>query len=82
MALSAAGSLKDLCPLVFGDHALELHQQLVLRSRCLWRFDENGLDTLAREFFDQQDLIGIFAAQPIRRVHQHGFDLTFRRKIA
>jgi hypothetical protein len=32
---------------------------LVLCSRCLWRFDENGLDTMACEFFDQQDLIGM-----------------------
>jgi hypothetical protein len=82
MALAAAGSFKDLCPLVFGDHALELHQQLVLRRGALRRFYEYGLDTMAGEFFDQKDLISVFAAQPIGRMHQHGLDLTFRRKIA
>ena len=62
MALAAAGSFKDLCPLVFGDHALELHQQLIFRRGALRRFYEDRLDTMTAEFLDQQDLIGVFAA--------------------
>jgi hypothetical protein len=62
MALAAAGSFKDLCPLVFGDHALKLHQQLILRRRTLRRLYEDRLDTMTAEFLYQQDLIGVFAA--------------------
>jgi hypothetical protein len=37
---------------------------------------------MAREFLEEKDLIGVFAAQPVGRIHQHGLDLTFRREIA
>jgi hypothetical protein len=94
VALAAAGSFeacpraglrpdpRDLGPLVFSDHALELHKELVLRRHRLWRRHEDGLDTMAGEFFDQQGLIGVFAAEPVGRMHQHDLDLTFRREIA
>ena len=82
MPLAAAGSLKDLRPLVFRDHALELHQQLILRCRCLWRLHEHRVNAMAREFFDQKPLIGIFSAQPVGCINQHRLDLTFRSEIA
>ena len=40
-------SLNDLRPLVFRDHALELHQQLILRCRCLWRLHEDCVNAVA-----------------------------------
>jgi hypothetical protein len=82
MTLAAAAPFKDLRPLVFRDHALELHKQLVLCRRCLRRLQEDGVDTMAREFFDQKNLISVFAAQPVGRIHQHRLDLTLRREIA
>src|SRR5271165_5851996 len=65
MALAAARSLEDLRPLVFRNHPLELYQEMILCRRCLWRLHENRIDTIARELFDQKDLIGVFAAQPV-----------------
>ena len=82
MPFAAAGSLKDLRSLVFRDHALELHQQLIFRCRCLWRLHEDSVNAVACEFFDQKDLIGIFSAQPVGCINQHRLDLTFRREIA
>ncbi len=82
MPLAAAGSLEDLRPFVFRDHALELYQQLILRCRCLWGLHEDSVNAMAREFFNQQDLIGIFSAQPVRCINQHRLDLTFCRKVA
>jgi hypothetical protein len=35
MALAAAGSFKDLCPLVFGDHALELQRSAIPCAQAL-----------------------------------------------
>ena len=82
VALAAAGAFEDLRPFVLGDHPLELHQELVLRCgrrRCL---EEHGLHTMAGEFFSQQHLIGILAAQPVGRVDQHRLDVTLGREVA
>jgi hypothetical protein len=37
---------------------------------------------MTAEGLDQQELTGIFVAQSVGCIHQHGFDLTLRRKIA
>jgi hypothetical protein len=57
-----------LGPFVLGDHALELDEQLVLRRRALRRVQKTGFDAVTGELLDQQNLIGIFATQPIERV--------------
>jgi len=44
--------------------------------------DENGLDPVAAELFDQENLIGIFSAQPIRRVDQDRLNVALGREIA
>jgi hypothetical protein len=40
MPFAAAGSFQDLRSFVFGDHTLELQQQLILRCCCLRGFDK------------------------------------------
>ena len=82
MALSAARSFKDLCPLVFRDHTLELQQELILRGFHWRRFDEHGIDAMPRQLLDEKDLIGIFPAQSIGRVDQDRVQLPLGRQIA
>src|SRR5450631_2701609 len=82
VALAAARSLEDLRPLVLGNHALELHEQLILGARALRRIDEERLNALPREFLHQQDLVGVLATQPVRRVDEHRLDLPLGGKIA
>ena len=82
MPLAPARTLENLGSLVLGDHALELQEQLVfgrVRLRCI---DEDCLHAVTQPFFDKQDLVRIFATQPIRRQNQHSLDLTFGDQVA
>ncbi len=80
--LPAARALEDLGPLVLGDHALKLHEELIFGGGALWRIEKARFDTLSRELFHQQDLVGILAAQAIGRVDEHGLNLPFGRQVA
>lgn len=82
MALAAARAFQDLRPFILGDHALELHQQLVFRGWRLRRLEEDRLDTMTGKFLDQQNLIRIRPAQAVGGMDQHGVDLPFGRQIA
>jgi hypothetical protein len=82
VALTAPRPFENLRPFVFGDHALKLQHQLIFRRVGMWRLDENGLDPVAAELFDQENLIGIFSAQPIRRVDQDRLNVALGREIA
>ena len=82
MAFTASRTLQDLGTFVFGDHALELQQQLVLGRLRLWGLDEDRLHAVTQPFLREQDLVGILAAQSIRRQHQHGLDLAFGDEVA
>ena len=82
MALAAAGPFEDLRTLIFGDHALELQHQLIFRRAGMWRLEENRLDAVAGELLGQQDLVGIFAAQPVRRVDQDSLNVALGGEIA
>ena len=59
--LAPAATLDDLGPLVFGDHALDLKQQVLLRAAADGIAQENDLDAAPGEFLEDQDLVGIFA---------------------
>jgi hypothetical protein len=82
MPLATARALQDLRPLVLGDHALELNQQLILGARALRCLHKEGLDTVASELFDQQDLVRVFAAQSIRRIGKYDLNVTLGSEIA
>src|ERR1700730_15982347 len=81
VSLTATRSLQDLRPLIFSDHALELHQQLIFRAGTLRRFRKQRLDSLAGELLDQQDLVRVLAAQAIRRVCEHYLDLPLGGEV-
>ena len=82
MALAAPGSFEDLRTLIFGDHALELQHQLIFRRAGMRRLEENRLDAVAGELLGQQDLVGVFAAQPVRRVDQDSLNVALGGEIA
>ena len=82
MELAAPGSLEDLGALVLGEHTLELEQQPVFRGLGAGRLDEQNLDAGAAELLDQQHLMDVLPAQPVRRINQDGLDRSFGRQIA
>src|ERR1700691_577759 len=82
MAFAAAGPFEDLRTLIFGDHALELQHQLIFRRARMRRLEENRLDTVASELLGQQDLVGVFAAQPVWRVDQDSLNVALGGEIA
>ena len=59
--LAPAAALHDLGPLVLGDHALDLEQQVLLGAVAEGVAQEDDLDAATGEFLEEQDLIGIFA---------------------
>jgi hypothetical protein len=60
--LATPRTFEDLRPFVSRDHPLKLEQQLILGRCRSRRTDKQGFDTCAREFLDQQNLIGISSA--------------------
>jgi len=72
--LATPVALHDLRLLVLGEHALELHQQLVLRGIAARALDELHPRTGAGELLDQQRLVSELAGQPVGRVAQHHID--------
>ena len=46
------------------------------------RLEENRLDAVAGELLGQQDLVGVFAAQPVRRVDQDSLNVALGGEIA
>ncbi len=82
MPFTTPRALQDLRSFVLGDHALELHQQLIFRSGALRCIHKARLDSLSGELLDQQNLVGIFATQSIRRVDEYDLDLPFGSEVS
>jgi hypothetical protein len=61
MLLASAATLHDLGTLVFGDHALDLEQQVRLGTTPDGVAQENDLDAAPGEFLEDQHLIDILA---------------------
>jgi len=82
VSLTTTRSLQDLRPLIFGDHALELHQQLIFRTVALWPLHKQRLDSVAGELLDQQNLVRVLPAQAVRRLREHNLDLPFGGEVS
>jgi hypothetical protein len=80
--LAAAAALEDLGPLVLGDHALHLQEEIVFWRAPQLAIEEDQLHTATLELVDQQDLIGVFAGQAIRRVDVKAIDGAVGCRIA
>jgi hypothetical protein len=61
--LAAAAPLGDLGTLVFGDDALHLEQQIILRALARRVVEEHQLDPRAAELIHQQRLVGVAPAR-------------------
>src|SRR5215208_8086831 len=66
VALSAPTALEHLGPLVFGEHALELQQQAILRGVSDRAIEEDHLRAGAGELLQQQHLMRVAAGEAIR----------------
>jgi hypothetical protein len=64
--LATAAPFHDLGPLVLGDHALDLDQEVLRGVIAVGVAEEDDLDAATGEFLEDQDLIGIFARETIR----------------
>jgi hypothetical protein len=82
LQLAAPEALAEDGALVFGDGTLDLQQERIVgivRDRVL---QERHLDAGAAELLQQQDLVGVFARQPVRRQHGDDRDGTVAHGIA
>lgn len=72
---AAAVALGDLRALVFGDHALHLHQQRGLRVLAERRaFEEPHLALKPLQLLEDQHLVGVGAREPIGAQAQHAVE--------
>jgi hypothetical protein len=81
MPFAASRTLDDLRSLVFRDHALKLHHQLILWRGAGRSLEKNQFDTLTVELLRQQNLIRVLPAETIRRVRQHCLYVSLRRQV-
>jgi hypothetical protein len=82
MPLAAPRALDNLRSFVLGDHALELHQQLILGRRATRRANKQSLNAGASKLLDQKNLICVPSAQPIGRIDQNHLNQSLGGKIA
>jgi hypothetical protein len=82
MPTPAPRTLQNLGPLVFGNDALNLQQELVLRCTADRPVQEHDLGAAAAKLLDQEHLVGVASRQPVRRVHVNAFDLSASHRIA
>ncbi len=66
MPASTAAAFQDLGPLVLGDHALDLEQEIVLGAGADGAVHEDDLGAGPPELLDEEDLIGVAPGQTVR----------------
>ena len=74
MPTPAPRPLKNLGPLVFGNDALNLQQELVLRRIADRPVQEHDLGPAAAKLLDQEHLVSMASRQPVRRMHVNALD--------
>ena len=79
--LAPTRALQNFGSLVFGDHPLHLHQQLVFGGATSRSIEEDDRYSLPRKFFEQQDLVRIATRQSVGAVHVQNFQPTFRNPV-
>jgi len=82
MSFASTSPLSDLSPLIFGNHALKLYQQSFLGTVATGGFQKDRLCSTTAEFFEQQDLVGVFAAEPIRRIDKQSLNESLSHQIS
>jgi hypothetical protein len=80
MAPAAPAALQDFGPLVFGDHALNLEQKIILRCAADRVVQENNLRARAA-IVDQENLMGVPACEPVRSMDIDAGDMAASNRI-
>ena len=81
MAFAAPAALDDLRPLVLGDNALDLQQQIVFRRQAERAIEEHYFHAGTLELIEQQDLVTEAARQPIGRMDVEALEVARRSRI-
>jgi hypothetical protein len=81
MSAAAPSALQNFGSLVFGDHTLNLEQEIVLRGAADRTVQENNLRARAVKLIDQQHLMGVTAGEPVRRVDIDALDMAGSNRI-
>src|SRR5262247_171723 len=82
MALAATGPFENLRPFVFGNHALELQQQLIFGRAGMRRLLKDRLESVTGKLFGQQDLIGIFSSLAVVLLNRYHLNVPLGSEIA
>jgi hypothetical protein len=82
MSFASTSPLSDLRPFIFGNHALKLYQQTLLGVVTTGGFQKNRLCSTPAEFFEQQNLVGVFTAEPIRRIDKQSLNASLGHQIS
>jgi hypothetical protein len=81
MQLASTTPFHDLGPLIFGNHALHLQEQVLLGTMARRIIEEDYFDTTPPQFIDQENLIGVLTGQTIRRVDIEPVKGSHRRHV-
>lgn len=82
MPLATPVPFDNLGALILGDHALHVQEQSILRAVAQGVVQEDDLHPGPAELIDQQDLVGVFPGQAIRRVDREPVDAARGNYIA
>ncbi len=81
MTAAAPAALQDFGPLVFGNHALNLEQEIVLRGAADRAVQENNFRARAAKLIDQEHLMGVTAGKPVRSMDINALDMAASNRI-
>jgi hypothetical protein len=79
---TSTASLHDLGAFVFGDDALHLEQQVILRAVPQRAIQKHNIDASATPLVHQKHLISVVASQPVRGMDVDSVDHTCQDQVA
>jgi hypothetical protein len=82
MTLTPSAAFEKLGPLIFGDHALHLQQQLIFWSLAQRSVEKNDLHASLVQFIQEEHLIGVVASETIGTMDIQAIDASCRCNIA
>jgi hypothetical protein len=74
MSAAAPSALQNFGSFIFGDHALNLEQEIILRGAADRTVQENNLRARAVKLIDQQHLMDVTAGESVRSVDIDALD--------
>src|SRR5579885_2207689 len=69
MSLPTPTALQNFCSLIFGDHPLDLEQELIFWSLPDLSVEEDHLDPRSEKLFQQEHLVRVVAGKSIWAMH-------------